>query len=71
MIEMFLGLILVCDPNETTSCGIVRSPFHETQEECVVSMATEGMAYVMATYGNEVHIGLLTCIPVQLQGEPT
>ena len=71
MIEMFLGLMLVCDPNEITACNIVRSPFYETHEECVLGMSTEGLAYVTNTYGTEVHIGLLTCTPVQLQGEPT
>lgn len=68
---MFLGLILVCDPNETTSCSIVRSPFYETHEECVVSMATEGLAFMLSAYGEDAHIGLLTCLPVRLQGEPT
>lgn len=71
MIEMFLGMILVCDPNDSNTCGIVRSPFFETREECVLNLGTEGLAYVLSRYGTEVHIGLIECIPVQLQGEPT
>jgi len=70
VIEMFLGLILVCDPNEPTSCAVVRGAFFDTYDECLVDLATAGLTHVVSQYGPDVHLGYLDCVPVELQGEP-
>lgn len=68
--NMFLGLMLICDPNAVESCNIVRGPFFETYEECLFNLGTDGLAYVLQAYGADVHVAYLDCIVAELQGEP-
>jgi len=70
MIDMFLGVILLCDPNEVDLCRVVRGSFFETHEECTLDLVTSGLGYVADVYGGDVHIAYFECIPVELQGEP-
>ena len=69
--EMFLGLMLLCDPNSVDTCAVIRGPFFETYEECVVNLSTEGLTHVGNSYGRDIHIAYFDCIDVELQGEPT
>ena len=69
-VSAFLGLMLICDPNEPIHCAPIRGAFFETYEECIVDLATNGLGYVTAQYGTEVHVAFFDCLEVNLEGEP-
>lgn len=68
--NMFFGLILLCDPIQAQECTSVRGPFFDTYEECTMDLATNGLNYVVGQYGPNVHVAYFGCIEVELQGEP-
>lgn len=68
--NMFLGLMLVCDPNQIEACAIVRGPFFDTYEECIVDLSVSGLSHILNQYGPDVHLAYIDCVEVELQGEP-
>ena len=70
-VAAFLGLVLICDPNQPDTCAIVRSgKFFNTYDACANDLATNGLKFVLDQYGDEVHLAFFDCLEVNLEGEP-
>lgn len=70
-VAAFLGLMLVCDPNQPDNCTIIRSGnFFSTYDECANDLVTSGLKFVIDQYGDEAHLAFFDCLEVNLEGEP-
>lgn len=70
-VAAFLGIMLVCDPNQPDTCAIVRGGrFFNTYDECANDLATGGLKFVIDKYGGEVHLAFFDCLEVDLEGDP-
>jgi hypothetical protein len=67
MIELFMPFILVCEDASAQQCAMIRGSFFETEKQCEADMMVNGLSYIMVTYGPDVHLGSLECIPVKVQ----